>query len=119
MPHDDDDRRSHHHDAADAAIRCVSPFVHRVAAIETALRRQQARDPAQPDSEFADRLQSLTDRERDVLRGLLAGHPNKTIAYDLGLSPRTVEVHRANLMAKTGASSLSELVRMALLAGYS
>jgi two-component system response regulator FixJ len=50
---------------------------------------------------------------------LLAGHPNKTIAYDLGLSPRTVEVHRANLMTKAGAASLSELVRMAVLSGYS
>jgi len=53
------------------------------------------------------------------LTGLLGGHPNKTIAYDLGLSPRTVEVHRANLMAKMGAKSLSELVRMAMLAKLS
>jgi len=89
-----------------------------IAAITTALERRKGQSPAKPDDDIVRRLESLTDRERDVLRGLLAGHPNKTIAYDLGLSPRTVEVHRANLMAKAGASSLSELVRMALIAGY-
>jgi two-component system response regulator FixJ len=52
-----------------------------------------------------------------VVQGLLEGHPNKTIAYDLNISPRTVEVHRANAMSKMGASSLSSLVRMGLLAG--
>ncbi len=62
------------------------------------------------------RLQSLSPRERQVLDGLLAGHPNKTIAYDLKLSPRTVEVHRANVMMKMGADSLSGLVRMAVQA---
>ena len=54
-----------------------------------------------------------------MLEGLIDGHPNKTIAYDLGISPRTVEVYRANVMTKTEARSLSELVRMALLAGLS
>lgn len=63
------------------------------------------------------KLKTLSVREREVLDGLLAGHPNKTIAYDLGLSARTVEVHRASLMIKMGATSLSELVRMALVAG--
>jgi two-component system response regulator FixJ len=62
------------------------------------------------------RLASLSERERQVLEGLIAGHPNKTIAYDLGISPRTVEVYRANLMAKMEARSLSELIRMAILA---
>ena len=60
------------------------------------------------------RLGSLSPRERDVLEGLVAGRPNKVIAYDLGISPRTVEIYRANLMTKMGAGSLSELVRMRL-----
>jgi two-component system response regulator FixJ len=62
------------------------------------------------------KLQSLSAREREVLEGLLAGNPNKTIAYDLSLSPRTVEVHRANVMTKMGASSLSGLLRMSMAA---
>ena len=60
------------------------------------------------------RLESLSPRERDVLKGLVAGHPNKTIAFDLGISHRTVEIYRANVMTKMKASSLSDLVRMAL-----
>jgi two-component system response regulator FixJ len=63
------------------------------------------------------RIASLSNREREVLEGLVAGHPNKTIAYDLGISPRTVEIYRANLMTKMEATSLSDLVRMALVAG--
>lgn len=59
----------------------------------------------------------LTARERDVLEGLAKGYPNKTIAYDLGISARTVEVHRANLMVKLGARSLSEVLRIAFAAG--
>ena len=52
-----------------------------------------------------------------MLDGLVAGQPNKVIAYDLGISPRTVEIHRANVMTKMQADSLSELVRMALIEG--
>jgi len=62
------------------------------------------------------RMAALSPREREVLDGLLAGLPNKTIAYDLKISARTVEVHRANLMTRMGAGSLAELVRMAFLA---
>ena len=63
------------------------------------------------------RLQALTSREREVLDGLANGFPNKTIAYDLGISPRTVEIHRANLMNKLGVRSLSEALRIAFAAG--
>jgi two-component system, LuxR family, response regulator FixJ len=63
------------------------------------------------------RLSELSPRERDVLRGLVAGKINKVIAHDLGISPRTVEVYRANLMAKTGARTMSDLMRIALAAG--
>ena len=63
------------------------------------------------------RLQALTPREHDVLEGLVRGHPNKTIAYDLDISPRTVEIHRANLMSKLGVASLSEALRIAFAAG--
>jgi two-component system, LuxR family, response regulator FixJ len=69
--------------------------------------------------EMAARLTSLSGREREVLDGLLAGKANKVIAYDLDISPRTVEIYRANLMTKMRAKSLSELVRMALLAELS
>jgi two-component system, LuxR family, response regulator FixJ len=64
-----------------------------------------------------DKLAALSNRERQVLEGLVGGNPNKTIAYDLGISPRTVEIYRANLMTKMSAASLSDLVRMALVAG--
>jgi len=67
--------------------------------------------------EVQDRLATLTPREREVLRALVAGNPNKVIAYDLGISPRTVEIYRANVMTKTKARSLSELVRLVLHAG--
>jgi len=63
------------------------------------------------------RLAVLSKRERDVLGGLVAGHANKQIAFDLGISPRTVEIYRSNLMDKMQATSLSDLVRMALIVG--
>jgi len=84
-------------------------------ALEQSARR---REPApQPNPEIREHLESLTPREREVLDGLVAGLPNKTIAYDLGISPRTVEIHRARVMEKMRAKSLSELVRHAMVLG--
>lgn len=74
-------------------------------------RRRMMRDEAQA------RLKPLTGREYQVLEGLVKGHPNKTIGYDLGISPRTVEIHRANLMSKLDVHNLSDLLRVAFSAG--
>jgi two-component system, LuxR family, response regulator FixJ len=68
-------------------------------------------------AEIHDKLAALSNRERQVLEGLVAGKANKVIAFDLGISPRTVEIYRANLMTKMSANSLSDLVRMAITAG--
>ncbi len=95
------------------------PFNEQVilAAVRRAL--DLVRDQAERDAErrdVADRLASLSGRERQVLDGLVAGQANKVVAQNLGISPRTVEVYRANLMTKMHAASLSELVRLALSA---
>ncbi|MET0247111.1 MAG: response regulator [Sphingomonas sp.] len=86
-------------------------------AIDRAFERlDQIGEATSGEQEARNRLSVLTGREVDVLRGLVRGHPNKTIAFDLGISPRTVEVHRANLMAKLGVRSLSEALRIAFAA---
>jgi two-component system, LuxR family, response regulator FixJ len=89
-----------------------------IASVRAALGRQEQASRREAElAEISERLAGLSNRERQVLEGLVAGHPNKTIAYDLGISPRTVEIYRANVMTKMQAGSLSDLVRMALLAG--
>jgi two-component system, LuxR family, response regulator FixJ len=91
---------------------------HLLGSVRSALDRSQqnaAREARQ--AEVESRLSTLTNREREVLDGLVAGKPNKIIAFDLAISPRTVEIYRANLMTKMQAASLSDLVRMALIAG--
>ena len=89
-----------------------------IASIEAAFARMAASDGAAARAAEAEVvLAILTPREREVLEGLAQGLPNKTIAYDLGISPRTVEVHRANLMAKLDVRSLSDALRLAFAAG--
>jgi two-component system, LuxR family, response regulator FixJ len=86
-------------------------------AIRAALARQHSDAEAQAErASIRERLASLSPRERDVLDGLVEGHANKAIAFDLSISARTVEVYRANLMTKMRAGSLSELVRMGMIA---
>lgn len=80
----------------------------------------QSRKATSADAErraIAVRLDTLSPRERDIVDGLVKGHANKVIAFDLGISPRTVEVYRANAMTKMHAGSLSELVRMVMTTG--
>ena len=88
-----------------------------IAAVQAALNRDA--DVTKRKAELGDiqeKLAALSNRERQVLDGLVVGNANKTIALDLGISPRTVEIYRANLMTKMAANSLSDLVRMAMLA---
>lgn len=77
------------------------------AAAEQEARKEQAQE----------RLGRLTDREREVFNGLVVGKTNKAVALDLNISPRTVEIHRAHIMAKLEAGTLSDLVRLALVLG--
>jgi two-component system response regulator FixJ len=86
--------------------------------VRAALRQQAGAAKRQSERvEIENRLAALSPRERDVLGGLVAGRANKQIAFELGISPRTVEIYRANLMDKMQAGSLSDLVRMALIVG--
>lgn len=88
-----------------------------LAAIGSAFEREREEGArAAERTRIREKLAQLSPREREVLDGLVAGAPNKTIAFDLGISSRTVEVYRANVMTKMEAKSLSELVRMAIIA---
>jgi two-component system, LuxR family, response regulator FixJ len=88
-----------------------------VASVRAALRQREDQTKRGAErAEIEHRISSLSPREKDVLAGLIEGRANKQIAFDLGISPRTVEIYRANLMNKMQADSLSGLVRMALLA---
>jgi two-component system, LuxR family, response regulator FixJ len=87
-------------------------------AVKTALGRWEKDARQQTErTDLLERLAALSNREREVLEGVVAGKRNKVIAFDLGISPRTVEIYRANVMTKMEAQSLSELVRMALQSG--
>ena len=90
-----------------------------IASIRSALASQLELDEFSAERRrFEAMLSGLSGREREVLRGVIDGKLNKIIGYELGISPRTVEVYRAKMMSKIGAKSLSELVRIALIAGF-
>ena len=89
-----------------------------LASLAEAIQKHAERAAPKPvNPELTARLESLTPREQDVLELLVAGDPNKVVAYRLQISPRTVEIHRARVMEKMRAKSLPELVRMAMEMG--
>lgn len=103
-----------------AADFLEKPFDDEVLLVAVRAALASAENVKERESERAElqrRFETLSKREREVLAGLVAGKPNKTIAFDLGISPRTVEIYRANVMTKMRAVSLSELVRMTMIAG--
>ena len=85
-------------------------------AIEVVLARVGRPDRAREATEAAHRIAALSPRERQVLDALVAGRPNKQIAFDLGISVRTVEVHRARMMERLGTRQLAEAIRLAVMA---
>lgn len=88
-----------------------------LSAIRSALSRTSGNEQLQAErQQVLARMEMLSQREREVLEGLVEGHANKVIAFDLAISARTVEVYRANVMTKMQAHSLSELVRMVTIA---
>ena len=88
-----------------------------LAAVRTALDQTTGGDDGRARREAAERVAALSPRERDVLAGVVAGKPNKIIAFELGISNRTVEIYRANMMTKTGARNIADLMRTAMAAG--
>ncbi|WIY68110.1 response regulator FixJ [Aquidulcibacter paucihalophilus] len=112
--------------AVEAMKAGVSDFIEKpfndevlISALHAACERRKDKtgpDAARQAAEL--RLASLSPREREVLTGVVEGKLNKIIAFELDISPRTVEIYRANLMSKTGARNISELMRIALAAGY-
>jgi two-component system response regulator FixJ len=84
--------------------------------IEATFRREAYSDRDRDIADATRRIASLSPREREVLDGLVAGRPNKLIAYDLGISVRTVEVHRARMMERLGARQLAEAIRLGVMA---
>jgi two-component system response regulator FixJ len=85
-------------------------------AIEAALEKEDGTGRDRDIAEAVRRIATLSPRERDVLDGLMAGRPNKLIAYELGISVRTVEVHRARMMERLGVRQLAEAIRLGVMA---